>query len=113
MDRDERRLLQSYRRLHKTEQGNLLAFAEFLVERCGIPQDTEIRSLARPESETVVGAIKRLSASYHMLDRSKMLHETAGLMSEHLLHGRPAVEVIDDLELIFSRHYQQQYGESG
>jgi hypothetical protein len=40
-----------------------------------------------------------------------MLNETSGLMTEHLMQGRPAPEVIDELEALFRRHYQQQFGE--
>jgi hypothetical protein len=41
-----------------------------------------------------------------MLDRGPMLHETSALMSAHVLQGRDAAEVIDALEALFGRHYQ-------
>jgi hypothetical protein len=62
-------------------------------------------TITRPAQETVVGAIKRLSLSYHMLDRRRMLDETSSLMAAHVLNGRPARDVIDELEALFARHY--------
>ena len=103
-----------YDKLPPAEQKTLLDFAEFLAGRCQqslAPVDITPRNIPRPESESVVGAIKRLSESYHMVDRSKMLHETSGLMAQHVMQGRDAVEVIDELELLFERYYQRQFGE--
>jgi hypothetical protein len=34
-----------------------------------------------------------------------MLNETSSLMAAHVLNGRPARDVIDDLEALFARHY--------
>jgi len=42
-----------------------------------------------------------------MLDKAPMLHETSALMSAHILQGRPAQEVIDGLESLFSGHYER------
>lgn len=63
--------------------------------------------IPRPEEESVVAAIKRLSESYHMLERSALLTETSSLMTAHVMHGRTADEVIDDLEALFQRHYEE------
>jgi hypothetical protein len=41
-----------------------------------------------------------------MLNKDTMLHETSGLVAQHLLQGRAAVEVIDDLEVVFQRQYE-------
>lgn len=107
---DERRLLKLFRRLDPADQETLLAFAAFLVERAqpasggGAPR--EPRHRPRPERETVVAAIKRLSLTYDMLDRGPMLNETSALMSAHVLQGRAATEVIDEIEALFARHYQ-------
>jgi hypothetical protein len=112
MARDDARLTQLFNRLPTAERETLLAFAEFLVTRSAVPLDITPRPMERPAQESVVAAIKRLSAGYPMLDRSKMLHETSGLMTEHLMQGRPAAEVIDELEALFQRHYQKQFGDS-
>lgn len=53
-----------------------------------------------------MGAIKRLSLTYDMIDRGTMLNETSALMSAHILQGRAASEVIDELEALFARYYQ-------
>jgi hypothetical protein len=45
-----------------------------------------------------------------MVDREKMLHEIAALMTQHMVQGRPAPEVIDDLERLFAHHYQMHHG---
>lgn len=107
---EERRLTRLYRSLSEADRHALIAFAEFLArdERPApsAEQPREPTSLPRPESETVVAAIRRLSLSYSMLDRGPMLHETSALMSAHVLQGRGAAEVIDALEALFDRHYQ-------
>ncbi len=40
-----------------------------------------------------------------MLDKDKILTETSSLMTQHVVQGRDVVEVIDELELVFERHY--------
>ena len=67
----------------------------------------EPRDIPRPDSEKVVAAIKRLSQTYFMLDKSKMLGYTSDLMTQHIIHGRDGVEVIDELELVFLREYEK------
>jgi hypothetical protein len=106
----ERRLIRSFRDLGAAEQEMLLAFAEFLGQRAHPSirpvEPREPVPLPRPPSETVVAAIRRLSKTYEMLDPGLMLNETSALMSAHLLQGRPAVEVIDQLEALFDRYYR-------
>ena len=55
----------------------------------------------------MVAAIKRLSATFPMLKKNSMLNETAALMSEHILKGRAAVDVINELEIQFQVRYQE------
>jgi hypothetical protein len=40
-----------------------------------------------------------------MLDRRRLLNLTSSRMTQHILHGRPAVEVIDELEQVFAAEY--------
>jgi hypothetical protein len=40
-----------------------------------------------------------------MLERGDLLHEASSLMSAHVLQGRAAAQVIDELEDLFARHY--------
>lgn len=112
---DARRLTRILRSLDAEDRRTLLRFAEFLASEGGTPQPKdaplqEPEHLPRPGKESVVAAIKRLSLSYHMLDRSVMLNETSTLMAGHVLNGRPAKAVIDDLEALFVRHYAQYRG---
>lgn len=61
--------------------------------------------IVRPESESVVAAIKRLSSTYPMLDKATLLDQASNYMSQHILQGRSSVDVIDDLENLFKKHY--------
>lgn len=96
------RLQQLLPSLPEAQQQQLLEFAEFLSTRHpGIPPVSEPLSIPRPEQETVVAAMKRLRETYPMLDPEQLLNEASGLMSAHMLQGRPANEVIDELEQLF------------
>ena len=86
----------------------LLAFAEFLHSR---QPDTVVEVsdpviVPRPENESVIGAIRRLSRSYPMLARDTLLNEAVSLMTRHIMSGESAVETIDKLEALFSSRYQ-------
>jgi hypothetical protein len=41
-----------------------------------------------------------------MLDKAPMLHQTSSLVSAHIMQGRPATEVIDELEQLFESRYR-------
>ncbi|MHB1529637.1 MAG: Crp/Fnr family transcriptional regulator [Acidiferrobacteraceae bacterium] len=107
MNRNERRLLAIFREIPDEQQSFLLAFAEFLEARSRAerPVSLEPVPIPVPENETVVKAIKRLSATYPMLDRSRVFNDTSSLMMQHVAQGRPAVEVIAELEALFQRLY--------
>lgn len=115
---DQRSLLENYRQLDQSDQASLRAFAEFLVSRSGnseqcddiAPGPLAPKPIPRPKHETVIGAIKRLSETYYMIDRQDMLTETSSLMSAHIMHGRVASAVIDDLEALFVTHYKRHNG---
>lgn len=112
MTAEEKTLIELFRRLDASQRETLSAFAEFLAQRKSaskipvaaieMPQQIE-----RPENESVVRAIKRLSATYPMLERKKLLHQTSDLVTEHVMHGRSAAEVIDDIERIFAEQYEK------
>lgn len=105
---DEDKLLQLYRALDAESRKGLLDYAAFLSGRVAsagpVPKPDDI---PRPEEETVVAAIRRLSETYFMLDKEVMLHKAAGMMAEHVLQGRDAAAVIDDLEAAFSTAYDK------
>jgi hypothetical protein len=104
----EQRLQSAFRRLPAPQQEMVLEFAEYLLERYGeeLPPEEPIW-IARPEDESVVGAIKRLRTSYPMLDAQALLAETSELMSQHLTGGREAEEIIDELEKLFHSHFEK------
>ena len=115
MKTTEKKLLKQFRLLSESQQQTLLQFAEFLAQQADtnaekkeIPQPV---LQDRPAEESVVAAIKRLSASYPMLDRDKLFNETSTLMTRHVMQGHEAHAVIDELELIFERHYRNMLDE--
>jgi hypothetical protein len=117
-DDTEKRLAEILRRLPAAQAEALLEFAEFLLLRHGaagsesfvtarpaeIPAPADI---PRPSVETVVKAVKRLRATYPMLDARKLLNQTSELMTQHMVQGREAVEVIEELEILFRTHYEK------
>lgn len=107
----EKRLRSLFRELSSHDQATLLKFAEFLISAAPMPKVDqtcpEPELLERPATESVVKAIKRLKASYAMLSPDALLSPTSDLMAAHMIKGRPAAEVIDELEQIFAEHYQQ------
>ena len=106
----EKKLLRLYRDMSDDDQHALFRYAEFLFEKQEVNLDDEV--LAEPlsiepkENETVVGALKRLSASYPMLDKAKMLDQTSTLMSDHLMRGKAKEVVIQEFETLFAEQYQ-------
>jgi hypothetical protein len=110
MTADERRLLRLYRALPDSRREGLLDYAEYLLGK-GPQADAQTDGhlpldIPRPTQENVVKAIKRLTATYPMLERGKLLHDTSALMTQHLVHGREASQIIDELEAVFRRHYE-------
>jgi hypothetical protein len=117
LNKSEKKLLNLYRDLPKVARSNLLDFAAFLAER--YPPQTQVvqepLEIPRPTEESVIAAVKRLAATYPMLNKDTMLHDTSGLVTQHLVQGRDAMEVIDELEELFRQRYQsvQNNDESG
>lgn len=113
---EQRRLLRLFRELSREQRGHLLSYAEFLHSRKEVPAEREPApavadepvAIPRPTEESVVAAIRRLSETFPMLDREALLHETSALMSAHVMQGQAAGEVIDQLEVLFRRHYERQ-----
>ena len=112
----EARLLAVFRALAETDQHALQAYAEFLAVRGVVMTTADAAAEAtvvlpqpetRPGVESVVMAIKRLTRTYPMLDRRKLMGPTSLLVSQHALQGRPAAVVIDELEIVFERHYHE------
>ena len=115
----ELQLVDLFQKLPAAEQASLIAYAEFLLSRAGAvparapappPEPVVIpepEPIPRPTRESVVRAVKRLAQTYPMLDKSKMLSDTSTLVMQHVIQGRDANEVIDELEVVFERYYAQ------
>ena len=115
MNKKESKLLNIFSDLDENDQSSIVSFAEFLLEKAKqdgrlIVVDKPVE-ISRPEEERVVAAIKRLSATFPMLKKNSMLNETAALMSEHILKGRKAEDVIDELETLFNVRYDAFFRE--
>jgi len=109
MNPSAKNLLACFRALGKEDQHALLAFGEFL--RAKTPQKaqpTAPLAIARPEKESVVGAMKRLSKTYPMLNKEVILHQASAVMSQHVMGGKSAQAAIDDLEALFRRAFDEQ-----
>lgn len=117
-DETEKRLAEILRSLPAAQAGALLEFAEFLLMRHGVTGLEPVMSTAaaeipkpvdipRPVEESVVRAVKRLRATYPMLDARKLLNQTSELMTQHLVQGREAIEVIEELEIMFRSSYEK------
>lgn len=96
----ENELLDLYHRLDPRHRRELLRFARSLAAPVAEPSREP-----RPAEESVVLALRRLTRSYPMLDRRRLMGTASSLMAQHALQGRAASEVIDELELVFERHY--------
>ena len=98
-----------YDALPSESQKTLMDFAEFLFQRDGNsePVATEKMDIPRPEKESVVAALKRLNQTYPMVEKKLVFHEASSLMTDHIMQGRDAVEVVDELEALFEKHYQE------
>ena len=95
-------------------RSSLLDFAEYLAQKSSLAEisvETQEKSqpvvIARPENENVINAIKRLRASYYMLNTDGLLNEASTLMTQYMVHGRDQQAVIDDLETLFDNHFQK------
>lgn len=105
----EKKLLASFRRLKSAEQETLLAFAEFLSQH-NVADDlplTKPNIIQRPENESVVAAIKRLSASYPMLEKPELLNKASAIMTKHVMQGHEVELAIDELEALFLQSYEE------
>lgn len=111
MNSDARRLQRAYAALDADARRTLLAFAEFLSARvpASAPPATP-QPQPRRDGESVVAALKRLRATYPMLDSAALLDTAAAAMTRHALHGEPAAAVIDQLEALFRDAYAEHAG---
>ncbi|HHJ35053.1 MAG TPA: Crp/Fnr family transcriptional regulator [Gammaproteobacteria bacterium] len=98
-----------YEAMDDQRKQSLSDFADFLYAQADpvsreIPPPVEI---PRPQKETVVGAIKRLKETYHMVGSMSVFSAASSLMTEHMVKGRDVVEVIDEMEALFIDAYDK------
>jgi len=111
-----KKLLKAFDALSETNQASVEAFAEFLAQR-NLDVDTsatesevvptEPLDIPRPAKESVVAAIRRLSETYPMLNKDDLLHQSSALMTAHIMQAKPASGVIDELQALFVKAYDQ------
>ena len=114
--KSERKLIKLFKALDGEKQETLLSFAEFLLFQSVGQSDleqveekkiiTQPLDIVRPDNESVIKAIKRLSETYPMVDKDNILHPISDLMTAHMLQGKAAEKVIDELEAVFLKEYQ-------
>jgi hypothetical protein len=105
----EARLVELYGRLDERDGTMLLEFAEFLAARAAPAASARVLTL-RPGHETVLQAVRRLNGSYPMLDRARLLRPVGDLLSQHLVDGRDAIVVIDELEALYAAAFRDLAG---
>lgn len=130
MTEQEQQLLDYFRKLSQQDAHALLRYAAFLAgtdaattkdtgeEADTVEQETgteipQPQFIKRPENERVVDALKRLSNSYPMLEKKSLLDKASGLVAQHIMFGKPAKEVIDDIEKLFADAYDAYVKEAG
>lgn len=98
------KLVALFRQLNEADRQTLLSMAEFLLAQAGplVPEVEHPLDIPRPEKETVIGAVKRLSKTYPMIDRTILFHDVSTLTTAHIMKGRSAPEVIDELQQLFA-----------
>ena len=109
MKRDAKALSDLFNTLDKDRQQSLFDYAEFLQTKAGNLQQNigEPVEVPRAENETVVGAIKRLKQTYPMIDSMEVFAVASNLMTEHMVQGRDAEEVINQIEVLFEDTYKK------
>lgn len=98
-----------YEAMDDQRKQSLSDFADFLYAQAD-PISKEIpppEDIPRPETETVVGAIKRLKSTYPMIGSMTVFSSASALMTEHMVNGRNVVEVIDEMEVLFVKAYDE------
>ena len=98
-------LLTVFDRLDQAQQDALMDFAALLAARGDCSPAAAMQPEPRPADESVVAAIRRLTRVYPAAERRRLMGPVSMLMAEHALQGRAAVEVIDELEVVFERQH--------
>jgi len=65
------------------------------------------KDIPRPAQESVVKAMKRLRETYAGMNHRSLLDAATTLMTQHVMMGRAAGEVIDELERLFREEFER------
>lgn len=105
---NESRLIEIFETLNEERQNSLIDYATFLQSKGDLVDKATVEKILidRPSEETVVGAIKRLKSTYPMIESMSVFSAASNLMTEHMISGRDAIEVIDEMEILFEEHYE-------
>lgn len=103
------RLVALIERLDRDGRRTLLEYAEFLASRGTSPAIAPAIERRAP-GETVLQAVRRLNRSYPRLRRSALLQPVGELLSEHLVDGRAAEEIVAELEALYARTHGERGG---
>lgn len=137
MDDQEQDLLDLYHQLSDQDAHSLIRYAQFLAgvesqqssvghgtdQSSADTQATEVSDsddgrvptpepIERPDKERVVDALKRLSATYPMLDTKPLLDKASELVAQHVMFGNPAPDTINKIEAIFAEAYDKFVADS-
>lgn len=96
-------LLAAFERLDPRQQDMLMDFAATLAASGGAPEVPQPEP--RPDHESVVMAIRRLTRTCAQADRRRLMGPASLLMAQHALQGRAAAEVIAELEVLFGQFH--------
>ncbi len=104
----ERQLRAVLEALTDTEVTSVLDFAQYLRDRRPVAPNysAEIVEVPRPEDESVIDAIRRLTQTYPMLDRGTVFNEASSLMALHVMQGESREQTINRLEALFHSRYE-------
>lgn len=102
-------LLKNLRQLPPEQQQALVDYSDFLCQRYAIEETSVPQTpadISRPQVESVMKAIRRLSKTYPMLESKEMFEKTSSFMMRNLMHGEGSETVIDEMEVFFHQSYQ-------
>ena len=110
----EQALLKAFRQMTPPARCTLVDFAYYLSRRhpvAALPVSEQPLQVPRPVEESVIAAIRRLARTYPMLDSDNVFSAATTLMTRHVMGQQAAVEVIDELEVMFKARYDDLYRE--
>ena len=117
MSVQQEQLLEYFQQLPVVQQQALLDYAEFLCQRYAEEPEPAPQhplpplDIPRPEQESVIKAVRRLSKTYPMLDSKVLFEKTSSFMTRHLMHGEDGDTLIDEMEVFFQQTYDSYLSE--